>query len=67
MTRPVNLAIIGLTMLSAWLIIHPVESLLGDFSFALRVVSAICIAAAVNVINDYFYRKGDLINKPERT
>lgn len=67
MTRPVNLAIIGLTMLSAWLIIHPVEILLADFSFALRVMSAICIAAAGNVINDYFDRKVDLINKPERT
>ncbi len=37
------------------------------FSFILLVVSTVLIAAAGNIINDYFDVKADRINKPERT
>lgn len=67
MTRPLNLVIIALTMMCAYLIDNTLDSMLVDIHFVFRIVSAVCIAAAGNVINDYFDRKVDLINKPERT
>jgi len=67
MTRPVNLFIIVVTMICTYLIPNSRDTLIVDFYFMLRVLSAVCIAAAGNIINDYFDRKVDLINKPERT
>jgi len=39
---------------------------LGDFHFALLVLSTIFIAAAGYIINDYFDTRADMINKPAR-
>lgn len=41
------------------------ELQMSDFHFALLVISTICIAAAGYVINDYFDRRIDQINKPQ--
>lgn len=38
----------------------------GNFQFALLVLSTIFIAAAGYIINDYFDRQADMINKPAR-
>ncbi len=66
-----NLAIIVLTMYMVRYFI--VTSLLGDmglsssltgFDFFLLVCATVCIAAGGYVINDYFDRKLDLINRP---
>ena len=71
LTRPLNLLIAGLTMYGlGWYVesqysngtIHGVRSL----SFFLLVFSTILIAAAGNVINDYFDVRADRINKPEK-
>jgi 4-hydroxybenzoate polyprenyltransferase len=67
MTRPMNLIIIAVTMVCIHVISNPWISIVTDIRFLLRVISAISIAAAGNIINDYFDRKVDLINKPERT
>lgn len=67
MTRPVNLFIILVTMVCTYLIPNHWKMLQSDWHFMLRIVSAVCIAAAGNIINDYFDRKVDLINKPQRT
>lgn len=40
------------------------ELQMSDFHFALLVISTVCIAAAGYVINDYFDRRIDQINKP---
>ncbi len=77
--RWINLVIIAATMYSIRLFlityekIYPNEiksNLLGNdnesFDFFLLVLSTIMIAAAGNVINDYFDIKADRINKPER-
>src|SRR3990172_276220 len=37
---------------------------LGKFDFFLLVAGALCIAAAGNIINDYFDRGMDAVNKP---
>jgi 4-hydroxybenzoate polyprenyltransferase len=37
-----------------------------DFLFALLVLASVCIAAAGYIINDYFDRQIDAINKPDR-
>jgi 4-hydroxybenzoate polyprenyltransferase len=69
--RPVNLAIIALTMYG----IHfYILSVFGRFQkidahgidFFLLVFSTILIAAGGNIINDYFDVKADRINKPEK-
>lgn len=72
--RPVNLLIIALTMYAMRFFF--VDFLLrdaGSFSvtnepldFALLVFSTVLIAAAGNIINDYFDVKADRINKPNR-
>lgn len=72
--RPVNLLIIVLTMYA--MRIFFVDFLLADvrsfsvanesMDFALLVFSTVLIAAAGNIINDYFDVKADRINKPHR-
>lgn len=73
--RPVNLSIIVLTMygvrffyltLSAYQIAPWYIGLHEQIDFLLLVLSTIMIAAAGNIINDYFDVKADRINKPER-
>lgn len=69
--RPVNLIIIAATMYClGWyfdLINASVNiSLMRSFEFFLLVFSTVIIAAAGNVINDYFDVRADRINRPER-
>lgn len=73
--RPINLVIIAFTMYSTRLFLYIYEQLFkiklfqkgGDeFDFFLIVFSTVLIAAAGNIINDYFDVKADRINKPER-
>jgi 4-hydroxybenzoate polyprenyltransferase len=68
--RPINLLIIALTMFG---VIYFVDRSMLYFDFAvsttdlfLLIVSTILIAAAGNIINDYFDVKADRINKPEK-
>ena len=69
--RPLNLIIVALTMYGlAWYF----ESVFGEspkygitsLPFSLLALSTIMIAAAGNIINDYFDIKADRINKPDR-
>ena len=71
LTRPVNLIIIGITMYGlGWyfedLYKYNIEFGIRSFSFFLLVISTIMIAAAGNIINDYFDVRADRINKPEK-
>ena len=76
LTRWPNLVIIALTQyLMRWCIIRPlVEGVKGahfqlqisEFHFFLLVLSTVLIAAAGNVINDYFDLRIDRINKPDK-
>ena len=70
LTRPVNLLIIALTM---WLVRHfvlmPIVAVNGfqlqltDWQFAMLVLSTVFVAAAGNIINDYFDQRTDRVNK----
>lgn len=69
--RPVNLLIVALTMYGlGWYFetIYSIPPTLGIFSFSysLLILSTVMIAAAGNIINDYFDVRADRINKPER-
>ena len=73
--RPINLLIIALTMFSARYFLIDYEKISDaelsfkegeSFDFFLLVFSTILIAAAGNIINDYFDVKADRINKPEK-
>jgi 4-hydroxybenzoate polyprenyltransferase len=68
--RPINLAIIALTMYGIRLYIladNHFQKLNDDpVHFFLLVFSTVLIAAAGNIINDYFDVKADRINKPEK-
>ncbi len=71
LTRPLNLFIIALTMwLMRYYVLRPMVAVYGfelqfsDFYFFLLVLSTVLIAAAGNVINDYFDQKTDRVNKP---
>jgi 4-hydroxybenzoate polyprenyltransferase len=68
--RITNLAIIALTMVGvAIYILKSNDYLKVDFNivdFGLLVFSTVIIAAAGNMINDYFDIKADRINKPEK-
>ncbi len=71
LTRPLNLAIIALTMwlmmafvLRPFVQVNQFELQLPDLYFWLLVLSTVLIAAAGNVINDYFDQRTDRINKP---
>ena len=69
--RPVNLLIIAATMYSlGWyfdIINQPTEvKLMGSFQFFLLVISTVMIAAAGNIINDYFDIRADRVNRPNK-
>lgn len=68
--RPINLAIIALTMYGVRFYIRTVNDFqkIDDnaLDFFLLVFSTILIAAGGNIINDYFDVKADRINKPEK-
>lgn len=70
--RPVNLIIIAATMygLGAYFDLllgkSGYPSTLFSFSFFLLVFSTVAIAAAGNIINDYFDVRADRVNRPER-
>jgi 4-hydroxybenzoate polyprenyltransferase len=73
--RPINLLIIALTMYSVRLFVLTYEKFyrvkyIGEngenLDFFLLVFSTVLIAAAGNVINDYFDVQADRINKPKR-
>jgi 4-hydroxybenzoate polyprenyltransferase len=72
LTRPVNLLVIALTMYvlhTLLLKMHWNTAQVNPFAdplFALLVLSTVLIAAAGNIINDYFDVKIDRINKPEK-
>jgi 4-hydroxybenzoate polyprenyltransferase len=67
--RPINLAIIVFTMLGAAYFILSTNSYqfvrFHIIDFSLLIFSTILIAAAGNIINDYFDIKADRINKPD--
>lgn len=69
--RPLNLFIIGLTMYGLGWYLEGISTYIEgsgllSMEFALLVLSTIMIAAAGNIINDYFDVKADRINKPNR-
>ena len=69
--RPLNLLIVAMTMYgTAWYFegIYglPDGQMLFSHSFSLLVISTVMIAAAGNIINDYFDVRADRINKPQR-
>ncbi len=71
LTRPLNLVIIALTMwLMMALVLEPFvevngyELQLPTSKFLLLILATVLIAAAGNVINDYFDQRTDRINKP---
>lgn len=71
LTRPLNLIIIGLTMYGlGWYFNGAVEysenTGVRSGYFFLLVFSTVLIAAAGNIINDYFDVRADRINKPEK-
>jgi 4-hydroxybenzoate polyprenyltransferase len=70
--RPANLLIIAATMYSlAWyfdsiFLLSDKKSYITTLDFFLLVFSTVLIAAAGNIINDYFDIKADRVNRPER-
>lgn len=71
LTRFPNLVIIAMTQyFIRWFILKPLLTVagfkvqLGIFQFGMLVLSTVSIAAAGYIINDYFDRKTDLINRP---
>lgn len=71
LTRPLNLIIIVLTMYGlGWYYDEMVNETghfgIKSFDFFLLVLSTTMIAAAGNIINDYFDVRADRINKPDR-
>ncbi len=66
--RPLNLAIIDLTMYGVRYYLYHFSVSFGDnhIDFALLVISTLLIAAGGNIINDYFDVRADRINKPHR-
>lgn len=71
LSRPLNLAIIALTMwlmmryvLKPFVEVNGYELQLSDEKFFLLILATLLIAAAGNVINDYFDQRTDRINKP---
>lgn len=71
--RTPNLVIIAITQyFIRWFILKPLLSVAGFrvqlnmFEFSILVLSTVLIAAAGYIINDYFDRKTDLINRPGR-
>ncbi|MGB0934231.1 MAG: geranylgeranylglycerol-phosphate geranylgeranyltransferase [Lishizhenia sp.] len=72
LVRPFNLLIIALTMFGLgsyfdfYITQNEKESLLFSTPFILLVISTVLIAAAGNIINDYFDIRADRVNRPER-
>lgn len=71
LTRPINLMVIAITMYGfGWYleeqIVEAKEIGIHTFEFFLLVLSTVLIAAAGNIINDYFDVRADRINKPEK-
>lgn len=72
LTRPFNLLVIALTMYSiAWyfdsvFLLDARYGAVATFDFFILVLSTVIIAAAGNIINDYFDIKADRVNRPER-
>jgi len=73
--RPINLLIIAFTMYSTRMFLYIYEQTFKidlfqsrnqEIDFFLLVFSTVLIAAAGNIINDYFDVKADRINKPEK-
>jgi len=71
--RPINLLIIGLTMYSVRFFYFTLGGMEANIfsggekvDFALLVFSTLLIAAAGNIINDYFDVRADRINKPHK-
>ncbi len=68
--RPINLAVIIFTMMGMRLFFLPFIPKSGiqgeSFDYFLLILSTVLIAAAGNIINDYFDVKADRINKPEK-
>ncbi|MCH2223844.1 MAG: geranylgeranylglycerol-phosphate geranylgeranyltransferase [Crocinitomicaceae bacterium] len=66
--RPINLLIIALTMYGlGWYFDTCIsDGGVNSFTFFILVLSTIIIAAAGNIINDYFDVRADRINKPDR-
>ena len=72
LTRPFNLLVVALTMYSlAWyfdsvFLLDARYGAVATFDFFVLVFSTVIIAAAGNIINDYFDIKADRVNRPER-
>ena len=70
LVRPINLLIMVLTMyamrflVQAPILIDDLE--LEEWKFGLSVLVVVLLAAAGNIINDYFDVRVDRINKPQR-
>jgi len=68
--RPLNLAIIAFTMIASFIHLKGLSDYSGYtfnlFNLVLLIGSTVIIAAAGNIINDYFDVKADRINKPEK-
>mgnify|MGYP001176262023 CR=1 FL=1 len=67
LSRPKNILIIFATMIGVALFVHSNEAVIIDrINFSLLVLSTCLIAAAGNMINDYFDVTADEINKPHK-
>ena len=67
LSRPKNILIISATMIGVALFVHSNEAMTIDpLNFSLLVLSTCLIAAAGNMINDYFDITADEINKPHK-
>lgn len=71
--RPVNLIIIALTAYLVWKAVigsvlenHGMALHMGEGTLSFLIASIVCIAAGGYVINDYFDREMDKVNKPEK-
>lgn len=74
LTRPINLLIIAFTMYAMrWGVMRALLNRFGiqgfeleEWKFALMILVMLLLAAAGNMINDYFDLKVDRVNKPDR-
>ncbi|MCB0397393.1 MAG: geranylgeranylglycerol-phosphate geranylgeranyltransferase, partial [Flavobacteriales bacterium] len=61
-----TMALIRYMLIAPMLAVNEIELQQGTLSFWLLVASTLFIAAAGNMINDYFDRDADAVNKPEK-
>ncbi len=68
LSRPINLLIISATMVGVYFYLGKVEPIfkIDLLHFSLLVTATIFIAAAGNIINDYYDLTADKINKPNK-